>query len=163
LQTVDLLLSELTLGNVDQNPHESDALTVFTVDGLAPSDHPPNSAIGPDHSILAAVVFFLRHGCFYCCLSPWKILRMHALSPCMMAGLHTKRQETHNQEVFLGPLPHVGAPVPIPDPHPACFECKPQTLFAVAKRLLALLQRLLCLLAVRDIANVTEKVNRVFL
>src|SRR5262247_229686 len=162
LQTVDLLLGKLTLGNVDQNPHESDALTVFAVNGLTPSDHPANGAIGPDHSILAAVLFFLRNGCFYC-LSPWKILRMHALSPRMIAGLHTKRQKTHNQEVFLGPLPYVGAPVPIPDAHPARFERKPQTLFAVAKRLFALLQRLLRLLAVRDVANVAEKVNRVFL
>ena len=34
-----------------------------------------------------------------------------------------------------------------------CFQRKPQTLFAVAKRLLALAQRLLCLLAVGDICN----------
>src|SRR5262245_58110167 len=158
---MDLFLSELARGNVDQHPHDSDALTVLVVDGLTPRDHPANGAIGPDHSILAAVVFFLRHGCFYRRFSPWKILRVHALSPCVIARFDTKWQETHNQEVFLGPLPYVGAPVPIPDPHPACFERKPQTLFTVAKGLLALLQRLLCALTVRDVSYISEKANRV--
>src|SRR5262245_27882943 len=158
---MDLFLSELARGNVDQHPHDSDALAALVVDGLTPRDHPANGAIGPDHSILAAVVFFLRDGCFYRCFSSWKILRVHALSPCVIAGFDTKWQVTHNQEVFLGPLLYVGAPVPTPAPPPPCPDRKPRPLFTVAKGLLSLPERLLCALTVCDVSYITEKANRV--
>src|SRR5215510_8743285 len=65
LQPVNLLLGKLALGNVHENPHEPDAMTVIVVDRFTSRDDPTNCAVGPHHSILVTVLFSLGHGCFY--------------------------------------------------------------------------------------------------